>query len=101
VQLAVLPLSADQADAAWAAHRSGMDSGLRVEVSADGSLGSRIRQAALRKVPYAAVIGPREAAAGQVSLRLRDGRELAPMAVAEALRRIAGVVESRSIELSG
>jgi threonyl-tRNA synthetase len=89
VQLAVLPLGPEQEDAAWAVHRSGVDAGLRVEVAAAGSLGSRIRQSAVRKVPYAAVVGPREAAAGCVALRLRDGRELPPMPVAAALDRIA------------
>jgi threonyl-tRNA synthetase len=55
----------------------------------------------LRKVPYAAVIGPREAANGQVALRLRDGRELPPMPVAEALGLIGDVVAKRSFDLSG
>jgi len=101
VQLEVLPLSAEQEDAAWAVHRSGVAAGLRAEVSAAGSLGARVRQSALRKVPYAAVIGPREAASGQVALRLRDGRELPPMPVAAALEMIGGVVKSRSFDLSG
>jgi len=37
----------------------------------EGSLGARIR--AHRRVPYVAVIGAAEAAAGTVSVRLRDG----------------------------
>ena len=57
-----------------------------MELSAGASLGSRIRRAAQRKVPYLAVIGEREAAAGAVALRRRDGRELSPMPVPEALR---------------
>ena len=56
---------------------------------------------ALRKVPYVAVIGPREAANGQVALRLRDGRELPPMPVAAALDLIGKVVAKRSFDLSG
>ena len=99
VQLDLLPLAAEQEDAARAVHRSSVEAGLRVEVSSAGSLGSRIRQSAVRKVPYAAVIGPREAASGQVALRLRDGRELSPMPVAEALDRIVAVVRSRSSDL--
>jgi threonyl-tRNA synthetase len=47
------------------------------------------------------VIGPREAASGQVALRLRDGRELPPMPVADALDRIGRVVRCRSSDLSG
>jgi threonyl-tRNA synthetase len=101
VQAEVLPIAAEQQDAAHAVQRAGIEAGLRVEVSSGGSLGSRIRQSAVRKVPYIAVIGPREAGNGQVALRLRDGRELPGMPVAEALGLIGAVVAKRSIDLSG
>jgi threonyl-tRNA synthetase len=99
VQLAVLPVGDAQADAAWEVHRAAVDAGLRASVEEGGSLGARIRQSALRKVPYAAVIGEREAAAGEVSLRLRDGRELPPRPAAAALEMIGKVVRSRSSDL--
>jgi threonyl-tRNA synthetase len=99
VQVEVLPLA--DLDPAYAFQRAGVEAGLRVEVSASGSLGSRIRQAAVRKVPYVAVIGAREAASGTVALRLRDGRELPPMPVAAALDLIGGVAARRSFDLSG
>ena len=99
VQLEILPIAAAQEDAAWELHRAAIDAGLRVSVSAEGSLGARIRESALRKVPYSAVIGAREAAAGEVSLRLRDGRELPPRPAAAALEMIGKVVRSRSFDL--
>jgi threonyl-tRNA synthetase len=99
VQLEVLPVSADQEEAAYALQRAAIEAGLRAEVSAGGSLGSRIRQSALRKVPYAAIIGEREAASGEVALRLRDGRALPPMPAAEALHLIEEVVAARSHDL--
>ncbi|MEV6489086.1 threonine--tRNA ligase [Actinoplanes sp. NPDC051633] len=99
VQLDILPIAAGQQDAAWELHRAALDAGLRSSVEADGSLGARIRHSALRKVPYAAVIGEREAAAGEVSLRLRDGREMPPRPVAAALELIGKVVKSRSFDL--
>ena len=100
VQVEVLPLAGPDA-AARAFQRAGIEAGLRAEVSAAGSLGARIRHAAVRKVPYVAVIGAREAAAGEVALRLRDGRELPPMPVARALDLIGKVVAERSFDLSG
>ncbi|MFE2615392.1 threonine--tRNA ligase, partial [Micromonospora chalcea] len=45
------------------------------------------------------VLGPREAADGSVSLRLRDGRVLDPMPAAQALGLIGAVVASRSAGL--
>jgi threonyl-tRNA synthetase len=99
VQLAVLPVSPAQDDAARAVLAAAPE--LRAELSADGSLGARIRQAALRRVPYVGIVGEREAAAGQIALRLRDGREIPAQSVAEALARIGRVVDARSHDLLG
>jgi threonyl-tRNA synthetase len=101
VQVAVLPVGADEVDAARAFHEVCVDLGLRSEVvdPERGSLGARIREA--RLVPYQAVIGGREAADGAVAIRLRDGRRLEPMAVAEAGKRIAERVAARGEVLWG
>jgi threonyl-tRNA synthetase len=99
VQLSVLPIGAGQSSAALAFTADAMEAGLRAEVSDEGSLGARIRRAAQRKVPYVAVIGEREAVAGEVALRLRDGRELPPQPAKPALALIESVVRSRSADL--
>lgn len=99
VQVEVLPVGGDQYDAAAAFARSCVAAGLRAEVDAGGSLGARIRTAAVRRVPYLAVLGAREAADGRVALRLRDGRSLDPVPVAEALRLIGDVVAIRAHDL--
>src|ERR1700677_435933 len=70
----------------YAMHGTGCRwAGLRVSVGSpeDGSLGARIRAA--RLVPYLAVIGSREAAAGEVAVRLRDGRRIAPLPAARVV----------------
>jgi threonyl-tRNA synthetase len=72
VQVAVLPVGAAQDDVVSAFAGRCERAGLRVERWHSGSLGARIREAARRKVPFVAVIGEKEAAAGSVSLRLRD-----------------------------
>jgi threonyl-tRNA synthetase len=89
VQIEVLPVGDEQVEAASAVRDAGIEAGLRAELSAGASLASRIRRAAQRKIPYVAVVGEREAAAGAVAVRRRDGRELPPMPVAEALRVVA------------
>ena len=48
-------------------------------------LGKKVRNASIRKVPYVLVIGDREAEAGQVAVRLRDGTDLGPRSVAEVV----------------
>jgi threonyl-tRNA synthetase len=98
VQLAVLPVGAVRPDVRGGSASSGPDElgaahrfravaarDLRVELHADGSLGARVRDA--RRVPYVAVIGAREAAAGTVSLRPRGG-EPVELPVPEALAHI-------------
>jgi threonyl-tRNA synthetase len=99
VQLVALPVGPSEADRAHALARAAVAAGLRAEVAVEGSLGARVRDAARRRVPYVAVVGPREAAAGEVALRLRDGRELDPMPVPAALGLIKDVVASRSHDL--
>ncbi|WP_433442380.1 threonine--tRNA ligase [Nonomuraea sp. CA-141351] len=75
VQAVVLPLSDAELPAAASLLRRCLTAGLRAELApADrGSLGARIR--AHRLVPYQLVVGPREAASGGASVRLRDGSQ--------------------------
>jgi threonyl-tRNA synthetase len=83
IQVVAVPVFEGQADAAHGLARACRAAGLRAEVADEGSLGARIRAA--RLVPFVAVIGAREAAAGEVSLRLRDGQELPARPVEQAL----------------
>lgn len=99
VQVAVVPVSDGQTVEAAEFERAAVVAGLRVEVAVEGSMGARVRAAALRKIPYVAVIGAREAADGRVALRVRDGRQLDPIPVADAIGLIADVAASRSGEL--
>ncbi|MEU8007579.1 threonine--tRNA ligase [Catellatospora sp. NPDC049111] len=99
VQLAVAPVGEAQDAPARQFAEQAQRAGLRASLSLDGSLGLRIREASQRRVPYLAVIGSREAESGEVSLRLRDGRQLPPMPYAQALALIGGAVAARSGEL--
>jgi threonyl-tRNA synthetase len=85
VQVIALPVADDDFASAAAFAARCERAGLRVEVSASGSLGSRVREAALRKIPYQAVIGAREAAEDQVSLRPRGEGQLPPRSQAGAV----------------
>jgi threonyl-tRNA synthetase len=82
VQVEVLPVGDAPVDGFV---RAAIVAGLRAQVAAEGSLSARVRDAASRRVPYVAVVGPREAAAGQIALRPRGEGELPPMPEAAAL----------------
>lgn len=99
VQLVLLPVEPAQVAAAHGLADRVMRAGLRAQVEVDGSLAVRVRDAARARIPYAAVVGPREVADDLVSLRLRDGRALDPMPAGNALRLISEVSETRSHRL--
>jgi len=98
-QLVVLPVADAQDLAAAEVARQATGLGLRARVAGpdSGTLNRRIRSS--RLVPYQAVIGEREAAAGQVAVRLRDGRRLPPLPADAALGGIAAHVAAHRIGL--
>ena len=70
-QVRILPISEQWSDDAASYVKALRDEGVRAELYDRESLGYRIRDAELRKVPYMGVIGEREAAAGTVAVRKR------------------------------
>jgi threonyl-tRNA synthetase len=58
-------------------------------------LGFKVREAEVNKVPYMAVIGAREAEAGQVSLRRRKEGDLGSVSIAEVVARLTSEIQSR------
>ena len=91
VQIAVLPIAADQVAAARAFEHELRRAGLRAQLAVDESLGKRIALANAQGVPVQAVLGGREVIAGKVALRARDGQITLALdeAVRELVRRCA------------
>jgi threonyl-tRNA synthetase len=72
VQVAILPVSEKFTDYSKKVFEQLNDAGVRVELSeADESLGKRIREAEMMKIPYVLVVGEKEEAANTVSVRSR------------------------------
>jgi threonyl-tRNA synthetase len=70
--------------------------GLRVEVdTANERMQKKIRDAQLQKIPYMLVVGEREAAEGNVAVRLRSGKDLGAMPLDDFLSRIRQEAETR------
>ncbi|MDQ4118244.1 MAG: threonine--tRNA ligase [Actinomycetota bacterium] len=71
--------------------------GVRVEVDAgDDRMQKKIRTHTLQKVPFMMLVGARDAEAGAVSFRFRDGSQRNGVPVDEAVERIASWVASRT-----
>ena len=60
-----------------------------VILSGDDRVGYKIREASLRKLPYAIVVGERERDAGSINVRSRDRGELGEMSLPEFLASTA------------
>ena len=96
VQVVGIPVSGDQVEyvdgvaAALRAHR------IRVEVDAgDDRMQKKIRTHTLQKVPFMLLVGARDAEAGAVSFRFRDGTQLNQVPVADAVDAIVSWVRRR------
>jgi len=73
--------------------------GVRIEVDdRNEKIGHKIRDAIFRKIPYLLVVGEKEAGAGTVSVRPRDGEDRGPQPVDEVLDEIRRLHESRGCD---
>ncbi len=98
VQAKVLPVSDKVMDYAESVHRSLVAAGLRAELDRrPEKVGAKIRDAELEKIPYMLVVGPREAEAGAVSLRVHHQGDQGSIPVAAFLERAKVAISSRSL----
>jgi threonyl-tRNA synthetase len=96
VQAAVLPLADRHVEYAREVRAALTAAGLRAEVDErTESVGRKIREAELRKVPYMLVVGDREAEQRAVALRRHREGDQGTVALDEAVERLAAEAASR------
>ena len=96
VQAAVLPLADRHVDYAREVHTALTAAGLRADLDDRAeSVGRKIREAELRKVPYMLVVGDREAEQRAVALRRHREGDQGTLALDEAVERLAAEAASR------
>jgi threonyl-tRNA synthetase len=99
VQVAVLPLSEKFVEYGAKVQSELKAAGMRVELDdSNEKLGAKIREAQLKKVPYMLVLGEKEATAGTVGLRKRNG-EQSTLTVEELLVQMRELIGSRALTL--
>ena len=100
VQAVLIPITDDQVAFAKEVAADFALAGLRVEVDESRDrMQAKIRNAQLQKVPYMLVVGKREVEAGAVAVRLRNGRDLGALPVADVKAMIAARAAARSLHL--
>jgi threonyl-tRNA synthetase len=93
VQVRLMTVTDDQRDYAAGVTAALQDAGWRAELdSRNEKLGYKIREAQLAKIPYALVIGDKEASANTVAPRRRGGENLPPMPLEKFMERLRAEV---------
>jgi threonyl-tRNA synthetase len=96
VQAIALPISDRHAAAAAAVVGTLRDAGLRAELDdRTESVGRKIREAELRKIPYMLVVGDREAEEGTVAVRRHGEGDEGSLSVDEFVARLRDEAASR------
>ena len=89
-QIRILPISDKALDYAKRTQAALKAKGFRVEIDTSAEkLGAKIRSATLMKVPYQVVVGPRDEAAGQISVRSRTEGDLGGMKLEDFITRLS------------
>ncbi|MCQ2389215.1 MAG: His/Gly/Thr/Pro-type tRNA ligase C-terminal domain-containing protein, partial [Kiritimatiellae bacterium] len=88
-QVRILPISDKALDYAKKIQAALKQAGFRVDVDVSAEkLGAKIRAATLMKVPYQVVVGPRDEAAGQISVRSRADGDLGAFKLEDFLAKL-------------
>ncbi len=96
VQAVAIPVTDDQVPHVQAVAAELRSRGIRVEVDAsDDRMQKKIRTHTLQKVPFLLLAGARDAEAGAVSFRFRDGSQRNGVPVADAVDALTGWVTRR------
>jgi threonyl-tRNA synthetase len=97
--LRILPVGEAYDDYAREVQRVLRSQRVRADVDLSGpTLGKRIRQAALQKVPNVLVVGERELAERSVSLRRRGVATQQTLSLAEFQQRIGEAISCRALD---
>jgi len=102
VQAIVLPISEKTLPYAEEVERRMHAAGIRLEVDRRGDkIGAKIRDAIGRKIPYLLVVGEKEAGAGTVAVRPRDGKDRGPQPIDSVIEEISTLHATRGAEPIG
>ena len=101
IQVQILPVSEKFNDFGKKVFNAFKESEIRVDInSSNNTLGNKIREATLQKVPFMCIIGGQEEEASKngeqiVSVRTRDGKDLGKLEVKEFIKQIQKDIETK------
>lgn len=94
VQVAILPVSDKFNEVSQKTLQSLKEKGIRAELDDNSkTLGAKIREATLQKIPYMVIIGDKEAQSSKISVRTREGEDLGLISLSEFLDKLKDQIE--------
>ncbi len=97
VQVKVLPITDKQNKYAESVVEELKEAGVRVELDdRSESVGKKIREAEMEKVPYMLIVGEKEVEAKSVAVRARNQKDLGVMKLDKFIGKISDEIQSRS-----
>jgi threonyl-tRNA synthetase len=97
VQAIIIPIADRHLDYSHQIAEELKNNDIRVQVDDRSErMNLKIREAQLMKIPYMVIVGDKEQAANQVSLRLRHGEDAGTLTTSDFLDRIRPIIESKS-----
>jgi len=100
-QVRILPISEKSNEYAGQVERKLKDSNLRCSIdSSDEKIGAKIAKAHAEKLPYMLVVGPREAQAGTVNVRVQGIKENKTIKIDEFLTIAKCIIAEKKIDLA-
>jgi threonyl-tRNA synthetase len=97
-QAIVIPITENHGAFAQKVKEDLQAEGFRVNLdNRNESLGKRIRESTMKKVPYVLVIGDKEIEAGQVAVRKRGNEDLGAMDIKKFIEKLREEVEKKSV----
>jgi threonyl-tRNA synthetase len=101
VQATVIPIADRHLDYARQVKERLVAAGLRAELDdSNERMNAKVRRGELRKVPYMLIVGDREAAAGAVSVRSREGAQQQGVAIADFVASVQEQVATHATKLA-
>jgi threonyl-tRNA synthetase len=100
-QTRVLPISEKTNEYAQATQKRLAEAGLRCNADlSDEKVGAKVAKSHAEKVPYMLVVGPKEAEAGMVSVRIRGDKQTKAMAPDEFLARVTQKIADKDMNVA-
>lgn len=97
VQISVLTIAERHGDYAAKIYKKMKESGIRAELNLENEkIGYKIREATVRKIPYLAIIGDKEVAEKNITVRKRSGENIGPFTADEFISIMTEEVNNKN-----